>query len=252
MKLPGKQTIERTINYHSISPNRLKRYLDHLRIGVESFPANEHNRHAMEELITFIENEASESLEGTKIMDIGCGDGYLLSQIKGKHNNTSLIGISVCRSDISLANKMHNIKVKFGDMHAIPQKNKSIDTILARHCLEHSPMPLFALFEMHRIMRKGRGILAVVLPAYDPYWVQYKGHFHCMPKDNWLKLFDESGFDVLSEETGYWFAVATNKPEKEWRFLLKPKSDKKYSEPYRPFYVDVFSQLIYNFKRSLS
>lgn len=126
-----------------------------------------------------------------------------------------------------LADKTHNIKVKFGDMHAIPQKDKSIDTILARHCLEHSPMPLFVLFDMHRIMKKDRGILAIVLPAYDPYWIQYKGNFHCMPKDNRLKLFEESGFDVLSEETGYWFAVATNKPENEWRFLLRPKSDKK-------------------------
>jgi hypothetical protein len=48
-----------------------------------------------------------------------------------------------------------------------------------------------------------------------------------MPKNNWLKFFGESGFDVLSEETGHWFAVATNKPENEWRFLLRPKSDKK-------------------------
>ncbi|MGR6034158.1 MAG: methyltransferase domain-containing protein [Candidatus Nitrosoglobus sp.] len=43
---------------------------------------------------------------------------------------------------------MHNIKFNFGDMHAIPQKDKSIDTIFSRHCLEHSPMPLseFSLY----------------------------------------------------------------------------------------------------------
>jgi len=242
MKLPLKSTLERIFNYYAIPLKRLRRYQDHLRVGVASFPANKHNMHAMNELLVFIETEAPESLDGTKILDIGCGDGYILNQIRNNYGNTNLSGISVCRDDISLAKKMHGTKVKFGDMHAIPEQNKSIDTVIARHCLEHSPMPLFALFEMHRIMKAGKGVLVVVLPAYTPYWVQYRGHFHCMPKDNWVKLFEEAGFEVLSEETGYWFAVATNKSEKEWRFLLRPKIDKKYSQPYTSFYLELFNR----------
>lgn len=242
MKLPLKSTLERILNYYAIPPGRLRRYLDHSRVGVASFPANKHNKKAMDELLTFIESEAPESLDGTKILDIGCGDGYILSQIRSNYNNTSLSGISVCRDDISLASKVYGAKVKFGDMHSIPEKNKSIDTVIARHCLEHSPMPLFVLFEIHRIMKNGSGVLVVVLPAYSPYWVKYKGHFHCMPKDNWIKLFGDAGFEVLSEEVGYWFAVATNKPEEEWRFLLQAKTDKKYNQPYTPFYVELFNR----------
>lgn len=250
MRLPGKKTIERgkkaverIINYYAISPGRVRRYLDHTRKGVASFPANEYNKTAMDEMIQFIEKKAPESLKGTRIIDIGCGDGYMLNQINNNHNNTSVLGISVIRKDITLARKMHNVKVKFGDMHAIPLRNNSVDTILARHCLEHSPMPLFALYEMHRILRKKEGVLAVVLPAYDPFWVQYEGHFHCMPKDNWLKLFNEAGFDLLHEESGHWFAVVTNKNEKEWRFILKPKTEATYQQPYRPFFLDLLSQI---------
>jgi len=252
MRLIGKRTIQRIINYNFIRIGRLKRYLDHLRIGVASFPVNDHIKKATAELLLFIERDMPESLVGTIIMDIGCGDGYMLSQINKKHSNSSFIGISVCNDDISLARKRHGVKVKFGDMHSIPQNENTVDTILARHVLEHSPMPLFALFEMHRIMKKGKGILAVVLPAYDSKWVKYEGHFHCMPKDNWMKLFEESGFNVLFEETGCWFAVATNKLEKEWRFILSPKKDEQFCQPYKPFYADVFNRLILGLKRLFS
>lgn len=120
MRLPGKRTIDRLINYHAVSTTRIRRYLDELRLNVESFPANEANRIAMDELIEFVQKVAPSSFEAEQILDIGCGDGYILNRIRAQHRQPQLRGISICRGDIDLARKLHGINVKFGDMQAIP------------------------------------------------------------------------------------------------------------------------------------
>lgn len=252
MAIPGKETVSRLINYHSVSGNRLRRYMDEMRRGVAAFPANEFNKKAMNELVAMLDREVPESISGGTILDVGCGDGYTLSRINEKYSNKNLLGVSVCRGDIDLAKKLHSIAVRFGDMNDLPCKKNSVDTIITRHCLEHSPMPLFSLMEMYRVMRPGSGVLAVVLPANTPYWIEFDGHFHCMPKENWLCLFEIAGFEVVYQESGSWFARATNSDELEWRFILRPIADEKYSRAYRGFYRDWIGEFIQNIRRSFT
>jgi len=216
--------------------------MDEMRRGVAAFPANESNKMAMNELVSMVEREAPESISGVAILDVGCGDGYTLSRISESNTNESLLGVSVCRGDIELAKRLHDVSVKFGEMNCLPCKPRSVDTVITRHCLEHSPMPLFSLMEMHRVMRPGAGALVVVLPANTPFWINYKGHFHCMPKENWLRLFELAGFEVTYQESGTWFAVGTQSDEEEWRFILRPKFETAYTRPYRRFYRGVVGE----------
>lgn len=236
--------IQLFLNYHTIRGKYVRRYLDHLRRGVTSFPATDFNKTAMDEFVSYIDSKWSASLKNKRILDIGCGDGYTLSRINEQKISSDTIGISVNRGDVALARKLYGVKVKFGDMHEIPLPNNSVDTILARHCLEHSPMPLFALFEMHRVLEPADGLLALVLPANSPFWIEYEGHFHCMPKENWRKLFKEAGFEVESEEDGKWYAKRTDEHEEEWRFILRPVEQTTGRSPYRSIYRETFERVI--------
>lgn len=227
-----KRNLLRLWSYFSVSPRPFKRYLDHFRYDFRSFAANQFNIVAMDKLIDMVEVHAPESLADCRILDIGCGDGYILGRLKrNQQGRKGLLGLSVCRGDIKRAARTHGVKVKFGEMHSIPVRTGSIDTIIARHCLEHSMMPMIALLEMYRVLDKQKGLLVVVLPANTPFWVNYPWHYHCMPRENWVKLFDNAGFDISYEETGTWFATATQQDEEEWRFLLRPKTDPRYAEP---------------------
>tara|TARA_R110002072_G_scaffold10726_53_gene49782 strand:+ start:1847 stop:2587 length:741 start_codon:yes stop_codon:yes gene_type:complete len=236
--------IDLFVNYHTISTKYIRRYLDHLRRGVVSFPATDYNKHAMDDLVASLEKNWTDALRGKRILDIGCGDGYTLSRIRDKGISSDLLGISVNRDDVALAKKMTGIKVKFGDMHSIPMPEGSVDALIVRHCLEHSPMPLFALFEMHRVLKATDGLLVVVLPANTPFWVEYEGHFHCMPKENWRKLFREAGFDVAAEENGTWYAKSTDAHEEEWRFFLRPREITEGRKPHTSIYREVIDRIV--------
>lgn len=157
----------------------------------------------------------------------------MLKMLNEKMVAQNLVGISVCRSDIKVNKNTKGIKIKFGDMHSLSFKNKTFNVVIARHCLEHSPMPLLVLYEIHRVLRSS-GLLCVVLPANTPFWTIYDGHFSCMPKENWIHLFSIAGFKIEHEENGNWFAVATNKNETEWRFILRRLNEPQYEIPYKP------------------
>jgi SAM-dependent methyltransferase len=205
---------------------------------MRSFSANEHNIIAMQEFIDKTIQNFRTDFEKKSILDVGCGDGAILKMINEQVPTKKLTGISICREDIFSANHSDHYSVKFGDMHSIPMRNKSADSVICRHCLEHSPSPFFVLLEIHRVLREG-GLLAVVLPADTDVWINYPTHFSCMPKANWYKLFKDAGFEIESEEEGFWFAVFTQKEEKEWRFILRRISGRKHEIKYEPFYREL-------------
>lgn len=68
-----------------------------------------------------------------------------------------------------------------------------------------------------------------------------------MPKENWLDLFGKSGFEVLKENEGKWFAMATEKHEREWRFVLRVIDTPEHKERHQAF----FTHYMHTFLRNL-
>jgi len=108
------------------------------------------------------------------------------------------------------------------DFHWLPYGDNSFDLVWARHALEHSPMPFFALLEWHRVTKK---YLLIILPEPTPYIAEYWGHWSCLPDFGWRALFKKANLKLLKDERGEWihYHPFTRESEKmmEMRFLLQ-------------------------------
>ena len=102
------------------------------------------------------------------IMDLGCGPGYFLDEMK-ERGYTNCVGVTLSDGDIKLCeSKGHTVK-KY-DLSFLPQSDgyndESVDFIFLRHALEHSPYPIISLIEYNRVLKQG-GRLYIEVPQPD-------------------------------------------------------------------------------------
>jgi len=115
--------------------------------------------------------------DGDKILDIGCGNGRLLSLLGNK--NIHYTGIDSSKKLIEIAKKNHSEEQKFIHANALdlPFQDKTFDTVFSIAVLHHVPSQKFReLFvaEASRVL-KPKGIL--VLTVWNIYqWKFMKAH----------------------------------------------------------------------------
>jgi SAM-dependent methyltransferase len=131
------------------------------------------------------------------ILDIGCGPGYFLDEMKSK-GYTNLVGITLSGHNAAQCrNKGHNVKEY--DPTFIPQSDgfwdESVDFIFLRHSLQHSPYPMFSLIEYNRLL-KFKGRMYIEVPAPDCP----RGHEY---NPNHYSIFGNKQLDALLKRTGF-------------------------------------------------
>lgn len=113
---------------------------------------------------------------GSRVLDIGCGDGYLAELItKNKNCNLTCLDIS----DVALQRaKARNLKVVQASMEdVLPFDDNSFDYVIATEALEHIAKTEEVLLEMVRVSKKH---LLVSIPniAFWKYrWTLLRGRF---------------------------------------------------------------------------
>jgi 2-polyprenyl-3-methyl-5-hydroxy-6-metoxy-1,4-benzoquinol methylase len=110
----------------------------------------------------------------SKILDVGCGSGYLLNGLKQIGFN-NLLGIDkYINQDIEYENKL---KIKKGTLEEL---NEKWDVIMFHHSFEHMPEPLETLQAASNLLNKG-GTCIINLPTTSSYaWKHYR--------QNWVQL----------------------------------------------------------------
>lgn len=136
-------------------------------------------------------------LKEKKILDVGCGQGPALRKFSAL--GCSVVGISlgdedcrVCREGGFDVHQMDQSFLRFSD--------KSFGFIWCRHCLEHSPFPLFTLKGFHRVLQE-KGFLYLEMPAPDTacHHECNANHYSVLTQGAWSSLIERSGFVILNK-----------------------------------------------------
>ena len=137
------------------------------------------------------------------ILDIGCGPGQFLQTAKHL-GYTNATGVTLSPEDLQACQEQ-NFATLSADMSDLPVADATVDFVWCRHALEHSPYPLFTLFEFARVL-KPRGLIYVEVPAPDNERVmlgEYNpNHYSILGENMWTALFMKAGFEIISTE-GY-------------------------------------------------
>lgn len=188
-------------NYMNYS--NFENHLQELRKQIYNEPHSYWHTKAAEEALT----EYCKDLKFTNVLELGCGTAPCLDLMKKWGKET--LGIT-------LGNEIVNHEVLREDIHFTSIPSQSFDMIIARHILEHSPMPLILLMEMRRIARK---YAYVALPVPDPRSIQHPNHYSVFEKINWEYLFYLSKWRVLRfKQVDY--CIEPTYTYREYRYLL--------------------------------
>ena len=140
----------------------------------------------------------------TKILDIGCGIGYFLDEIK-ERGYTNYEGITLSQDDRKSCIDRGHV-VKSYDLSFFPHSDGYIDEsvgfIFSRHALEHSPYPLFTLIEYNRLLLQGARIyIEVPAPNCARKHEFNPNHFSILGDAMLVALLHRTGFEIEQFET---------------------------------------------------
>ena len=100
-----------------------------------------------------------------KILDMGCGEGHLISLLPDKV--FSIAGIDISQTALGQAEKLlknrKNVSLGFGNAYKTNYAEKSFDKIICSEVLEHVPEPRRVMVEIHRLLKDG-GLTIISIP----------------------------------------------------------------------------------------
>ncbi|MCL0078846.1 class I SAM-dependent methyltransferase [Dehalococcoidia bacterium] len=98
------------------------------------------------------------SVTGAKILDVGCGDGYLLERVRKNLalHNENLFGVDISSNRIKFAKRRNkDIPLFVADAENLPFKDGMFDLVMCTATLEHLFHPINGINEITRVLRSG-------------------------------------------------------------------------------------------------
>jgi len=99
--------------------------------------------------------QAAAAVQPTSILELGCGEGYLLNQLHQKLPTVKMLGLDTL--DIALTEGRRvfpDLDLRTGDIYHIDQPDNSWDMTIASEVLEHLDHPEQALQELKRVAQR--------------------------------------------------------------------------------------------------
>ena len=132
------------------------------------------------------------SLLPGRIVDVGCGPGFLLSALEGgweKH------GVEASRFAAEHASQWS--KVHVGDLSEAAYPDEFFDVAVMHHVIEHMTDPIGAILEMRRVLKRG-GKLLLGTPDFDSGCARRFG-------DNYRLLHDPTHISLFTNDSMHRF-----------------------------------------------
>ena len=136
---------------------------------------------------------------GPTILEVGCGAGYLSGQLR-RHGQVTACDLVL---DPMLAERYPDVRFETAPMTTLPFPDRSFDTVVSTHTLEHVLDIGRALSELRRVARRR---LVLVVPRQRPYRDTFDLHLHFFPyRHSLLTVLRPHGAYECKDAGGDWF-----------------------------------------------
>jgi len=109
----------------------------------------------------------AKKLRPRTVLDVGCGEGFILANLKQNKVGKEHEGIEYVDKAIKLAKQLYpTLKILKGNIYKLPYQDNSFDLVLCTEVLEHLDYPERALKELLRVTKKH---LLLTVPN-EPYF----------------------------------------------------------------------------------
>ena len=106
------------------------------------------------------------------VVDLGCGSGHLLADVRSRCPGAFLVGVDAVPEGLAKAGRrLPGAEMILADVTALPFGDSTVDVVVSANLLEHVADDGRALAELARVLRRG-GRAALVVPA-GPGLVDY-------------------------------------------------------------------------------
>lgn len=128
------------------------------------------------ESLQFVKDHLGDD-KGQSIIDVGCGNGYMLKQIR-QWGYTNLSGSDIVEEELGI-----DINFKQGNIENLPFADNEFDVVICNHTIEHVLDPQKAVSELKRIAKK-RLILTTPVQRFSKY--TFDLHLNFFPIKSYL------------------------------------------------------------------
>jgi ubiquinone/menaquinone biosynthesis C-methylase UbiE len=127
------------------------------------------------------------------IIDLGCGDGFLVEKLRkaGKHAD----GLTYNEQEVNFALTNRKIPLLCGDMQQIPANDGLYDAFVMWDSLEHCPSAYIALCEAKRVIKEG-GKGLIFMPGLN--WLDCHCHICVYTVNQMKQLFKQAGLKLVN------------------------------------------------------
>lgn len=151
------------------------------------------------------------ALSSGKLLDVGCGNGNVLSALAKE--DFHLYGIDLSENMVKEAKKQlgSSAEIQVADAANLPYAKDSFDILVCNASFHHYPQPGKVLQEMHRVMKKNSVLLIGEGYAIQPFRfflnigfkLSNKGDVRSYGKQELTGLLKDNGFQLTKiEKTG--------------------------------------------------
>lgn len=138
------------------------------------------------------------SLKCGKILDVGCGLGFLLS---GVNNNFDKYGVEV--SALACETAKNYCKIFNGLLEDAHFENEQFDVVVLYHVIEHVESPENLITEIKRVLKKG-GTLIIGTPNFDCFVAKkFKDNFRLLNDKTHIRLFSDKSMKKFLIDYGF-------------------------------------------------
>ena len=138
---------------------------------------------------------------GMRVLEVGCGQGSLLSQFAGTFPSIDFFGIDLNADAVALA-KAKGLNVRQGGLESL--RGEEYDVVIAFGVLEHVPDPRVFLVQVRELLaEEGEVVVGQPMqdvPSYDVFFVD---HLHHFTTEHVRSFGEKAGFEQIGILAGH-------------------------------------------------